>query len=126
MTEEWPDALNTKAEYEEWIEILANNVSDNAIGNAVDAAETGDNADTPESRLEYEAELEVDDKIAFAADRSPRLFYDIVRLSKNHLRYPESLSWDDEPQRLIENISFDVLQQDVEQRAQELLQKESP
>ncbi len=125
MTEEWPDSLETEADYEEWLELLANNVVNSAVGNAADATETGDNADTPESRVEYEAELEVDDKIAFAVDRSPRLFYDIVRLSENHLRYPESLSWDDDPQRLIENISFDILQQDVEQRAQNLLQKES-
>lgn len=82
MTDEFPETLNDDSEYTAWITLLAENAIRAAQGQASDAEHTGDLANTPESRIESEVELEVDDKIdALASTRTP---FDILMLSEQY------------------------------------------
>ena len=80
MSDEFPETLNNKSEYTNWISLLAENAIRAAQGQAADAEYTGDLADTPASRIEPEVELEVDDKIdALASARTP---FDVLMLTE--------------------------------------------
>ena len=123
MTDEWPDALDDRDAYDHWIEVLATNALTSARGQAADAEYTGDLADTVESRLESEVELEVDDKIdVLATKRTP---YDALRLSQ---RTPTDAILDTLPgktgREAALQLAFDVLFQDVLDAAQEQVSAE--
>lgn len=80
MAEEFPNTLDTRCAFECWVSVLATNSVRAARGLAADAENTGDLADTLESRIESEVELEVDDKLdVLAEERAP---FDVLRLTE--------------------------------------------
>lgn len=113
MVEEWPETLPDRDAYAEWIAVLAANAETAAEGQAADAAVSGDLADTAAARLEYEAELEVDDKIDVLSDTQTP--FDVLRYTD---QTPDQfllnrLSGDDQINDTALNLAHNALVKDV-------------
>ncbi|MGN8216689.1 hypothetical protein [Halococcus salifodinae] len=113
MVDEFPDSLKDDSEYAAWVSRLAENAIRSASGQAADADHTGDLADTPESRIESETELEIDDKIeTLKLKRTP---YDVLRFSEQtpSKRILETITEDTPVQMAATQLAHSALMQDV-------------
>lgn len=117
MPDEFPDSLDNPSEYSAWVSSLADNAIRSATGQAKDAEYTGDLADTPESRIESEIELEIDDKIDVLAEK--RTPFDVLRLSNRHPSelILDTISTDKSVKENALQLAFDALFQDVMEEA---------
>lgn len=121
MPDEFPDSIDDPSGYSAWVSNLADNAIRSATGQAKDAEYTGDLADTPESRIESEVELEVDDKInVLAENRTP---FDVLRFSDQNPTEPilDTLSTDKSVKETALQLAFDALFQDVMEEANRLI-----
>lgn len=113
MPDEFPDSLDEPSEYLTWVSNLADNAVRSATGQAKDADYTGDLANTPESRIESEVELEIDDKIdVLAGTRTP---FDVLRFSEQNPteHILDTLTPDRSVRESALQLAFDALYQDV-------------
>ena len=92
MTEEFPQSFDSVEHYRDWVALLATNAIRSANGQAADANYTGDLAPSIESRLEYDIELEVDDKLDVLAETQTP--FDVLRLTN---RSPTELAFNQLP-----------------------------
>ena len=113
MIDQFVSSIDTKAGYGDWISVLADNAIRSASGQAADAEFTGDLATSECDRLEYEIELEVDDKLDVLSEtRTP---FDVLRFTN---RSPRELAFTQLPRNKTTTeialyFAHDALQQDL-------------